>query len=563
MHRLRSIVAAFAASSCVASASVALADEPWVDADPEGPPSRLALDDFGFTGGAEYRAQLTYVNPLSLNSINERRIGFIEHRLRLDGGIDYDDKIRIVTSIDVLDGVLWGDNGTQGTLPEPENGTSVNAKNPNEAVPCITYKGGVDGNPLAANDYGFGLCEGDVFKVRRLYGDVVTPVGLLRIGRQPFNAGNSIQGVPGDGRFNRFGIARTGSYVDRVLFGTKPLEALKPKEERDLGMDSGFFVIALYDHLVSDDLRLFADDERQVGGAVMFKAKDYPIGRDLELLGYFVERWSDEFGTQVSIFGGRAISRFGPFYVGLEGAANVGSTREVSEAYKAINNDPVVDQGIMQVGARAVARFDWPEVQHGMPREPGLSGYLEVDYASGDSDPQARTDLTQMTWAPDMNVGLLMFEHILRFQSARAGAAATEVLRRLGAKSFPVDSIDTRGSFTNAFAVFPQMDFRPHRDVLFRTGVLLAWAPAPVVDPVASLLARDGIQIEDDLVNFAGGEPGQFYGAEIDLRAQWRFLEHFALDLEGAILFPGDAFQDKNGDAARSVLVQGRTSFYF
>jgi hypothetical protein len=168
-----------------------------------------------------------------------------------------------------------------------------------------------------------------------------------------------------------------------------------------------------------------------------------------------------------------------------------------------------------------------------------------------------------MTWAPDMNVGLLMFEHILRFQSARAGAAATEVLRRLGAKSFPVDSIDTRGSFTNAFAVFPQMDFRPHRDVLFRTGVLLAWAPAPVVDPVASLLARDGVEIEDDLVNFAGGKPGQFYGAELDLRAQWRFLEHFALDLEGAILFPGDAFQDQNGDAARSVLVQGRTSFYF
>ena len=206
---------------------------------------------------------------------------------------------------------------------------------------------------------------------------------------------------------------------------------------------------------------------------------------------------------------------------------------------------------------------DYPVVRAGEPREPGLSAYLEVNYASGDGDPQARTDLSQFTWAQDMNVGLLMFEHILHFQSARAAAAATETLARLGAKSFPVDSIDTRGSFTNGFALFPQMDFRPHPDILFRTGVLVAWAPDPVVDPVTSLLARDGESIDDDLVNFAGGKPGQFYGTEVDLRAQWRFLEHFIADLEGAIFVPGDAFEDENGDAVRSVLVQGRTTFFF
>ena len=64
-------------------------------------------------------------------------------------------------------------------------------------------------------------------------------------------------------------------------------------------------------------------------------------------------------------------------------------------------------------------------------------------------------------------------------------------------------------------------------------------------------------------MNFAGGPLGSFYGAEIDLRAQWRFLDHFALDLEGAVFFPGDAFGDENGDAARSVLLQGRTTFFF
>ncbi len=550
-------------SILTALSSVARAEEPWTDPDPPGPPIRVPVGDFGFSGGAEYRAAGTYINPISLNTISQRRVSWIEHRLRLDGAVDYDEKVKIVTSFDILDGVLWGDNGTPLTPPETEAGTTVNTKNPNEATPCIAYKGGTAGNPLSPDDYGYSLCPSSVFRVRRLYGDVVTPVGLIRVGRQPFSLGNTVQGTPGDGRFNRFGIAHEGNYVDRIVFGTKPLEALKPKEERNLSMDEGFFVVALYDHLVSDNLQLFTDDEHQAGGAVFYRAKDLPWGKDIEALGYYVHRWSDQYSTHVNIFGGRAIGRFGPIYVGIEGAANIGSTREVAEAYKAINNDPVVDQSIVQVGARAVVRYDYPVVRAGEVRKPGLSAYLELDYASGDGDPQARTNLTQFTWAPDMNVGLLMFEHVLHFQSARAAAAATETLARLGASSFPVDSIDTRGAFADAFAIFPQMDFRPHEDILFRAGVLFAWAPEPVVDPVQSLLARDGESIEDDLVNFAGGKPGQFYGAEIDLRAQWRFLEHFTADLEGAVLFPGDAFADENGDAVRSVLVQGRTSFFF
>jgi len=551
--------------AAVAAPSVATAEEPWSDPDPPAPPIRIPIvGDFGAWGAAEYRASGTYINPIALNTINQRRIAWLEHRLRLDAGIDYDDKVRIVTSIDILDGVLWGDNGTPLVAPVTNAGTTVNTKNPNESTPCIAYVGGEDGDPLDGGDYGYSLCDSRLFRVRRLYGDVVTPIGQIRIGRQPFTLGNGLQGTPGDGRFNRFGFAREGTYVDRIAFGTKPLEALKPAEERSLSLDDGFFVVAIYDHLVSDNLQLFSDDEHQVGGSVFYKAKDLnDTIKDLEVQGYYVHRFSDEFSTNVNIFGGRALSRFGPVYVGLEAAANIGSTREVSTAYQAITNDPIVDQRVIQVGARAVVRYDYPVVRAGEPREPGISAYLELDYASGDGDPLARTDLSQFTWAPDMNVGLLMFKHVLAFQTARGAAAATETLGRLGAKSFPVDAIDTRGAFANAAAVFPQLDFRPHENVLFRAGVLVAWAPDPVVDPVQSLLNRDGASIEDDLVNFAGGKPGQFYGAEIDLRGQWRFLEHFVADLEGAVLFPGDALEDENGDAARSVMIQGRTSFFF
>jgi hypothetical protein len=60
-----------------------------------------------------------------------------------------------------------------------------------------------------------------------------------------------------------------------------------------------------------------------------------------------------------------------------------------------------------------------------------------------------------------------------------------------------------------------------------------------------------------------GGKPAQYYGTELCGRAQWRFAEHFAADLEGAVLFPGEALEDEHGDAVHSVLVQGRTTFFF
>jgi hypothetical protein len=247
------------------------------------------------------------------------------------------------------------------------------------------------------------------------------------------------------------------------------------------------------------------------------------------------------------------MTKLGDFSVGFDGAVNFGSTREVSEAYKLITNDPPDSQTILQAGGRLVARYD----------KPLYTAYMELDYASGDPDPTARTPLSQFVWAEDSNVGLLLFKHVLHYQSARAALAGVELLKRLGATSFPAEAINTKGAFTNCFALFPQFDLRPFKNFLVRTGVLFAWAPAPVNSPVASLQARDGLTIQDDLLNFAGGKPGSYYGTEFDLRLQYRFIDHFIFDLEGATLVPGDALQDADGYAARATLVQGRTTFFF
>ncbi len=530
--------------------SVNAQQEAWSDPDPKAPAPRYALGHLGFRAGAEYRANALYVDPIALNSESGRRIGWIEHRLRLDLGIDYRDKVRIQMSADVLDGALWGDNGTLFTGPRPNFGSNVNARSPNVAVPCVGLRGS---NPLEADSYGYGLCSQEQVRFRKLYGDVTTPIGLLRIGRQAANTGQGIQASDGDGRPNRFGFSRQGNLVDRVLFATKPLEAFKAKEDRDTSEDRGMILALAYDRWVTDDVHLFGDDVQQFDVALRYMAPRLGPMRDFFVGGYFVHRWDNVNSTSVNSFGGRLLSKIGNFNISLESAANVGSTKEISDAYKLITNDPVTKQDIFQTGARAVVRYD----------KPRFSAYMEFDYASGDGDPSNDTPLTQFTFAEDSNIGLLLFEHVISYQTARVAAAGNELIRRLGATSFPPDSIWTRGSFTNSVAIFPQIDIRPVKGLLIRGGALFAWSAAPVVNPIASLLAKDGLTIKDDLVNFNGGKAGNYWGTELDARISYRYLDHFLFDLEGAILLPGEALRNADGYAARSVLLQGRTTFYF
>ncbi len=547
------MVCAATVVAALAWTGTARAQEPWSDPDPPGPPARLTLSpSMGFRGGLEYRANGVGVRPLDLASTRERNFSTIEHRLRADAGIDYEDKVRIVTSFDLMDGVLWGDNGTVRDTAEPTVGANVGTVNPSTSTICMTLR---PGEPTQeSTSYHYGLCKADPLFVRRLYGDLLTPIGLLRVGRQPFTEGASISVNDGDGRKNRFGFARRGNSADRILFATKPLEAFKPKANRDASDSKGVFVILAYDRLVTDDPQRFKDDLHGWITAIRWLEPEHRYGSGFEARVFHAYRWDRANDTNVHAFGARVMSKLrNDISAGIESSFVTGSTREVSEAFRVVSNDPAVDQAIRQLGARAVVRYD----------KPLYTLYLEGDYASGDSDPGVRTPLTQFRFADDSNVGLLLFEHVLAYQSARAAAAGNALLRDLGAPSYPMDQVATRGAFTNAAAIFPQLDVRPAKNLLLRGGALFAWAPGKVIDPLRSLQKRDGNDIGDDLVNFAGGKPGRYYGTELDLRIQYRMFDHFIADLEGAVLFPGSALEDANGDAVNSFLGQARGTFFF
>ncbi|MGH7328546.1 MAG: hypothetical protein ACREJX_09375, partial [Polyangiaceae bacterium] len=369
--------------------------EPWSDDDPAEPPTRITptpTSDFGFRGAAEYRAEGIYVNPLDLSSETQNKEAIIQQRLRLDGTVDYLDKVKLTTSIDMLDGVLWGDNGQLGSDPEPANGAHINTNNPNLAKMCMALDPG--GNQADPHAYHYGLCPADAIDVRRLYGDVITPIGLFRVGRQAFTEGSSVALNDGDGRHNRFGVANKGNSVDRILFATKPFEAFKPKDLRDTSESKGFFFITAYDQLVIDEPMLPGFQLHDFILATRYLQPKIRQFRDVELRAYYTYRWDAHFDTNVHAVGGRAVARFGDFFAGVDAVGVLGETREVSDAFHLITNDPAVSQPIRQMGARAVIRYDQPK----------WTAYLEGDYASGTSDTTLKGPLTQFRWAEDTNV---------------------------------------------------------------------------------------------------------------------------------------------------------------
>ena len=80
---------------------------------------------------------------------------------------------------------------------------------------------------------------------------------------------------------------------------------------------------------------------------------------------------------------------------------------------------------------------------------------------------------------------------------------------------------------------------------------------------IATVLAEDGHEISDDAVNFHGGDPGDYYGTEIDVQLQWIYQERFHFTLEGAVLLPGSSLKDEHGHAVNSFLVESRFLYVF
>jgi len=528
-----------------------------VNAKPVDLPDWLLLD-------AEYRVQGVYLDPIELSGNTVEDMWYLEQRLRVDTGVQVKKVVKIMTQLDILGGVLFGDNGDFGQDPEPGSGLALTSKWPNNSTWGIGLL--EDGDPLDPDGYGPVLRGVEPIRVNRVWAEVMLPVGVLRVGRQPAATSPGMTGHDGS-RSNRWGVSRFSPTADRIFFATKISEIWRIASEGadyvpDRSLDKGVFLAAAYDHVVNDDIQIGSDDLHQAMVALQWKAKDPTWGNgkvsSFLLQAGFGGRWGDEFNTQVFSVPVTLEFTAGPVHFLGEFAALFGHSREISEGFAALRQPDesmrnIYDQKIRGYGARAILDMTFGPV----------TTTLEFDYASGDADPRDETTLRTFSFARDTNVGLLLFEHVLAFETARSAAVGIRNLRNLGTDSFPLTELATDGRFHNAIVLFPQVLYKPHDTVGIRFGTMIAWAAAPAVDPVMTLLAEDGKEIDDDAVNWHGGTPARFYGTELDLQVEWAWKNYFLWTVEGAVLFPGDALKDESGNAVTGFLVENRFTFLF
>ncbi|MBU1898250.1 hypothetical protein KKB55_10930 [Myxococcota bacterium] len=524
-------------------------------------PSALDLD-------AEYRVQTTHIEPLDLNGVTAERFQVTQQRLRVEPGLRVDDVGVIRAQLDILSGALFGDNGDFNQAPQPTSGLSLSSRWPNAAGWTIGLPEGADG--LDPDSYRPVLTTIEPIRVNRVWAEVNLPFGLLSVGRQPATRGGGISLHDGS-RVNRWGVSRYSGTADRFLFATKVSEAFRMMTADDYtpdrSTDDGVFLAAAYDMATQDDVILASDDLHQTSGTLQWKAKaprwfgwDW---RDFLFQATFARRFGDEFGTEA--FGVPVTLEFtaGRVHFLGEFMAAFGHTTEISEGLAALREVDearrvIKDQDILMFGARALLDLELGPVV----------ATLEFDYASGDDDPRDDTAQTTFSFARDRNVGLLLFEHVLAYETARSAAVGVQNLKEMGANSFPITELESEGRFHNGIVIFPQLLYTPVNSAHYgrfhvRTGALIAWAAQPVIDPIMTLLSEDGLEIKDDAVNWNGGEPARFYGTELDLQLEWTYREFFTWTVEGAVLFPGDALHDESGDAVNSFLIENRFTYVF
>lgn len=534
----------------------------------EEPPAlepKLEKKQIEVQANAEYRLRSIHIDPIALSDESIREIGWTEQRGRLDVKASLIRIAKLNIQLDVLDGVLFGDNGTFLSDPASNSGVSLSAKRPNLTKWKVGVKDG--GDPLKPQDYAPQLEAAPLLEINYLYADFVLPIGLLRVGRQPLNYGASISAHDG-GRHNRFGVSQYSDGVDRILFATKLNEiyhAIAATEDHEASSSEkeGILFALFYDFMKQDDVATFSDDLRQIGTSLQWKVPEANwFGfewRNFSLSQSLVHLRNEQFDSAVFGIPFAFESQINALAIKAQYIHIEGNTKEISEGFAALANKPSRRQRITGDGAQLVIDYEVGPVT--------LTG--EFDWASGDSDPRSTTPISTFSFSRDLNVGLLLFEHILAFESARSAGVGIENLAGADVKSFPITEAQTDGRFTNAMAVFPQLDIRwldtgKHK-IGTRIGGLFAWsaATAGVIDPIRTSLAEDGKAINDDTVNYHGGKPGSYYGAEIDFQIRYELADVFYWTVESAVLLPGDALQNEDGQAVRSFLLENRFELVF
>lgn len=515
---------------------------------------------------------------------------FLHSRLRLEptlrwGGNPKRGKapqVALLSQIDLMDTVVWGDNARQADVP-------LFANNPSQT--------GLDGGERAQ------------LLVRRLWLEVALPIGQLRVGRQGSHGGLGILFNDGNGFRNDFGDANGGTTFDRVLFATRPLtiyNAIKKGDKRETPL---IFVLG-HDWLVEDPLGFgknpAATSTRVAAGPYGFLTdptcggKADPTGSkptqkcnsdvsqmmtgliwkdtkwklrsptdELQLGGIYVRRTQQSTQSEMHIIDGFwkvqvATTPSGPSLL-TEGEVSLikGSTKGLPVLGGQFDNKTGLAQNKIEGDIiNAVGRVGLTS--------PGWDGLLEYGYSSGDEQLIGGDLVFKMfPMHADYKVGLLMYPVALWARSSNTAAGVASGALQSGGGVFNSNYLNAKGRY--------RVTSKTWQLELTAQG-LAGWANTLNGGEVLGLIA-DYYAPRDPAKPFANNrcsafDPACALGVELDVAAQLKWLpaelpgaearDRYMMrwSVEGGVLFAGKALSPRLAEGADTLsTIQSRIAF--
>lgn len=397
-------------------------------------------------------------------------------------------------------------------------------------------------------------------KPRYMYLDANTAIGVFRVGQQGSHWGMGILANDGD-HPTLFGDTVGGTITERALFATTPFGKGHP------------FVVALAGDIVYEDptAQLYNGDKAFQGvAALAWREKHAEVG----VYGVVREQTHQQSATDLTSYtdkieagildvSGRFDAKLPTehtfLYGETEAAGIFGSTNTFRQNISLDPTQQAPNDSIRSFGAAATVGVVKAR-QDGDKRWGTIDVEIEGGYASGDADP---TDGVQkrFTFDPNHHVGLLIFNQVLNWKTARAATIAADT--SLVARPAPgLDLLPSNGGVFGAEYINPRGVYRPVHWLDLKGGVVVAQTSADFVDPYRfSALGQAR--------NYDGGDPKKHdLGIELDLGFDTRVrLDQgttLQLGAEGGVFFPGHAFDDAAGNHyPTQAMVNAKAGFQY
>ena len=354
-----------------------------------------------------------------------------------------------------------------------------------------------------------------------------TPWFVVLAGQQYSHWGFGLLANDGRRQPGRFGFSEHGDISDRLILATRPFAFAD-------GWPSQV-VLAVGGGLTYRDENCSLRDG-DIGGEVLGSLFYRVPG--LEFGTYIAGRiQQDDAGTFVHA---TAIDLFGSLdpesgteglVLGGEVVLLIGSTDRVVQ--------PEHPGGLDISALGAVLRAGW---QFGWLQGRAL---LEFGYASGDGDPYDAV-VTSFSFDPDYNVGLVLYDVLLRQLSARAAEQVADP-ERVGQPPSGTDQLPSSGQVSNTFYFYPTASIKPLRQMTLMAGLLLAFSSTPFAQAWRTF-ESGGVATNP----YGKSEAGHYLGCEFDLGVDWNQPLWQQLSVSAGLqvgwFVPGSAFADAAGE---------------